>query len=179
MTGGVPSSAMRRSTSTPATTLRQPSSQPPFGTESMWPPMSTARSDAPGSVNHWLPAASIDSIGAGARDEPAEPLARPLPGLRPGDALRAVLVPGELAKLLQLGDGSLRIERHGGSLVWLGTACTPRRVCDRFRRWPLAASSAEVLVFVLVLAGLWALWEGYRWLWDADRLDEAVPRRAT
>ena len=42
-------------------TLRQPSSQPPFGTESMWPPISSARSDAPRSVNHWLPAASISS----------------------------------------------------------------------------------------------------------------------
>ncbi len=45
----------------PATTLRLPSSQPPFGTESMCPPMSTARSDSPRSVNHWFPAESIDS----------------------------------------------------------------------------------------------------------------------
>ena len=35
VTGGVPSSAIRRSTSAPDSTLRQPSSQPPFGTESM------------------------------------------------------------------------------------------------------------------------------------------------
>ena len=35
VTGGVPSSAIRRRTSAPARTLRQPSSQPPFGTESM------------------------------------------------------------------------------------------------------------------------------------------------
>ena len=55
VTGGVPSSAMRRSTSTPASTFRQPSSQPPFGTESMCPPISSARSDSPRSVNHWLP----------------------------------------------------------------------------------------------------------------------------
>ena len=52
VTGGVPSSAIRRNTSTPATTLRAPSSQPPFGTESMWPPTSTARSEAPLRVNH-------------------------------------------------------------------------------------------------------------------------------
>ena len=58
---GSPSSASRLSTSTPAMTLRQPSSQPPFGTESMCPPISTARSDAPRSVNHWLPASSISS----------------------------------------------------------------------------------------------------------------------
>ena len=54
-----PSSASRRRTSTPAMTFRQPSSQPPFGTESMWPPIRTARSDRPGSVHHWLPASSI------------------------------------------------------------------------------------------------------------------------
>jgi hypothetical protein len=35
VSGGVPSSAIRRSTSTPAITFRLPSSQPPFGTESM------------------------------------------------------------------------------------------------------------------------------------------------
>ena len=61
MTGGVPSAAIRRSTSTPATTFRAPSSQPPFGTESMCPPIRRARSEAPRSVNHWLPAASIVS----------------------------------------------------------------------------------------------------------------------
>ena len=49
------------STSTPASTFKQPSSQPPFGTESMCPPISSARSDAPRSVNHWLPASSISS----------------------------------------------------------------------------------------------------------------------
>ena len=44
VTGGLPlyCELMRRRISTPASTLRQPSSQPPFGTESMWPPMSRA-----------------------------------------------------------------------------------------------------------------------------------------
>src|SRR5436305_3343984 len=58
VTGGLPSSAIRRSTSSPALTLGAPSSQPPLGTESMCPPISSARSESPGSVNHWLPAAS-------------------------------------------------------------------------------------------------------------------------
>src|SRR5688572_1863198 len=58
---GSPSSAIRRSTSTPAITLSAPSSQPPFGTESMCPPMSSAFSPAPSSVNHWLPASSTRS----------------------------------------------------------------------------------------------------------------------
>ena len=61
VTGGSPSAAIRRITSTPASTFRQPSSQPPFGTESMCPPISSARSESPGSVNHWFPASSISS----------------------------------------------------------------------------------------------------------------------
>ena len=67
VTGGIPSSAIRRRTSTPATTLREPSSQPPFGTESMWPPSTSVLSEAPRSVNHWFPASSTSSsapIGA-------------------------------------------------------------------------------------------------------------------
>ena len=52
VTGGAPSAAIRRSTSTPAITFRHPSSQPPFGTESMWPPRRTARSEPPPTVNH-------------------------------------------------------------------------------------------------------------------------------
>ena len=39
-------------------------------------------------------------------------LARLLPGLRPGDPLGAVVVAGQLAELLELGDGARRIERH-------------------------------------------------------------------
>ena len=82
----------------------------------MCPPIRTARSDSPRSVNHWLPAASIDSSAPVLGDESAQPLARSLPRLRPGDALRAVLVSRELAQLLQLGDRSLRIERHADEL---------------------------------------------------------------
>ena len=70
VSGGVPSSAIRRTTSTPAMTFRQPSSQPPFGTESMWPPISSARSEAPASVNHWLPASSISSAAPDAASLP-------------------------------------------------------------------------------------------------------------
>ncbi len=58
MTGGRPSSAIRRSTSEPATTFSAPSSQPPFGTESRWPPMISVRSESPGTVHHWLRASS-------------------------------------------------------------------------------------------------------------------------
>ena len=48
----------RRSASNAAITPSVPSSHPPFGTESRWPPMMTVRSDSPGSVAQLLPAAS-------------------------------------------------------------------------------------------------------------------------
>ena len=58
-------------------TFSDPSSQPPFGTESMWPPISTARSEAPRSVNHWLPAAStVSSTGTPSSRERSQPRAR-------------------------------------------------------------------------------------------------------
>jgi hypothetical protein len=76
VTGGVPSAAIRLSTSTAATTLRQPSSQPPFGTESMWPPSSTACGDCPRSVHHWLPAGSTSySSGRASSFEPSHSFA--------------------------------------------------------------------------------------------------------
>ena len=74
----------RRRTSTPAITFRQPSSQPPFGTESMWPPISSERSDSPRSVNHWLPASSRSYSSA----EPVELLAEPRARRRPRVASR-------------------------------------------------------------------------------------------
>ena len=40
----------------------------------------------------------------------AQPLARPRPRLGPGDALRAVLVAGQLPELAQLLDGAGRVE---------------------------------------------------------------------
>src|SRR5580658_6812748 len=60
VTGGWPEywSLMRRRISTPARTFRQPSSHPPLGTESRWPPMSSARSERPRKVVQVLPAAS-------------------------------------------------------------------------------------------------------------------------
>ena len=61
----------------PPMTFSDPSSQPPFGTESMCPPISTARSEAPGSVNHWLPAASHDLLdGTPSSRERSQPRAR-------------------------------------------------------------------------------------------------------
>ena len=47
----------------------------------------------------------------------AQPLAAALPGLRPRDALRAVLVARELAELAKLVHGAARLERHGPMLT--------------------------------------------------------------
>ncbi len=47
----------------------------------------------------------------------AQPAARRLPGVRPGDALGAVLVAGQLAELLQLGDGARGVERHAAGVT--------------------------------------------------------------
>ena len=80
----------------------------------MWPPSTRARSEAPASVNHWLPAASISSTA-------------PVPSRAPRRNARAsshvavqatrwapVGVAGQLSQLLQIGDGAAGIERHGG-----------------------------------------------------------------
>ena len=45
----------------------------------------------------------------------AEPLPRPLPGLRPGNPLGTVLVAGQLLELAQFVHGAGRLERHGGA----------------------------------------------------------------
>ena len=48
---------------------------------------------------------------------PAQPFARPLPRLRPGHALRAVFVPGELLELAQLIDCAGGLQHHRASLI--------------------------------------------------------------
>ena len=83
----------------------------------MWPPISSAWSDAPASVNHWLPASSISSVAPVAATFPRSHSRAVLPGVGPGDALGAVFVAGQLAQLLELGDGALRIQRHSASLT--------------------------------------------------------------
>jgi hypothetical protein len=47
-------------------------------------------------------------LGARRDDLLAQPLPRPLPRLGPRDALRAVLVAGQLLQLAELGDGAVR-----------------------------------------------------------------------
>ena len=116
VTGGVPSSAIRRRTSTPATTLREPSSQPPFGTESMWPPISERPFRGPAQREPLVPGLVDLLLGAGRRDLAGEPALRRHPRVRPGHSLGAVLVPGQLPELAELVHGAARFQRHGGNV---------------------------------------------------------------
>jgi hypothetical protein len=67
-----------------------------------------------------LVAGFVGLLGQAERVElPREPFARSHPRVRPGDALGAFLVAGELAELDQLFDGAARLKRHGGQLYKL------------------------------------------------------------
>ena len=160
VTGGCPSAAIRRSTSTPASTFRQPSSQPPFGTESMCPPISSALSDAP-REREPLVAGLVDLLdGARSRDLRAQELARRLPRVRPRDALRAVLVAGQRAQLLELGDGACGVERHLARKP--NRVIRPPPMSKRVRALANGTSRRSPLVVALM-----ALWELYRWIWTS------------
>ena len=64
-----------------------------------------------------LVAGLVDLLdGAGGRDLAGEPRLRGDPGVGPGHALGAVVVPGQLPELAKLGDGSTWVERHGGNV---------------------------------------------------------------
>ena len=147
----------------------------------MCPPISTARSDAPAQRAPLVARLRRSPPRAAGRRASRAATRAPLPGVRPGDALRAVLVAGQLAQLLQLGDGSRGIERHGAMLTAL-----PRSVVSirEWRRWPSTgrrhrgsgrctargasrSSSAGIAVF-------WGLWEGYRWIGEIARDHVAV-----
>ena len=180
VSGGVPSAAIRRSTSTPASTFRQPSSQPPFGTESMCPPIRSARSEAPASVNHWLPASSISSRRAGLRDLVAQELPRLLPRVRPGDPLGAVGVAGELAQLLAVPRRSASDRgpwRESNPAVRTGrmASIAVERPVDRAAGVKRAGGRGVLLL--VVLAVIWGLVGGLPRARDPLRLDAPVPRR--
>ncbi len=116
-------------------------------------------------------------------DEAAEPLARLLPRLRPGDALRAVLVSRQLPELLQLGDGaSSDRAAHGASSNRRGAlecggmrAGGPTASTGRGSSRAPAAAARSCGLRRSCSSALWPLWEGYRWLWETTGLDGAVP----
>ena len=113
VTGGSPSSAMRRSTSTPGEHV-QAAVEPAAVRHRVHVPADQER--ALGRAARACPqvAGRVDlDLDRQRRELPAQPVARRGPGVRQGDALGAVLVAGELAQLAQLGDGAARLERHG------------------------------------------------------------------
>ncbi len=156
----MPSEATRRRTSAPATTFSAPSSQPPFGTESRWPPDEDGAVGLAGEREPLVPGCVDRLDGAALGQQPSEPLARTVPGLGPGDSLRSRRVARELAQLLQLGHGSRPVESHGPTLTGDFACGMLSRMQSR-----IVSIAARVAVLGLVLVALWALWEGYRWLW--------------
>ena len=88
----------------------------------MCPPISTACSERPRSVHHWLPRlVDLRLDRQSSLPTPSSP--RLHPGVRPGDALGAVLVAGQLLQLAQLGDGAARVERHRAHEPKLAQRC--------------------------------------------------------
>ena len=170
----MPSSATRRSTSTPATTFRHPSSQPPFGTESMCPPTRTARSDSPGSVNHWLPAASIDSSAPVLATRPrSHSRARSHVSVQ---ATRCAPSSSPVSSRSSFSSATVRFgsSRHATTLTGsfeCGMLC--RCVPESARRRLASRCSASCS------SGLWALWEGYRKLWEETGWTRPFPVNAT
>ena len=190
VTGGSPSAAIRRSTSTPASTFRQPSSQPPFGTESMWPPMHERRGRRrPRSVNHWLPASSISSTAPVPSSFAAQERPRLLPRRpsrrRAGRRSRRRSARAALRDRRRCGRDRAPWRRgyNGARTViftrpWLRPAMRRRSGTNAEPRAFARAHSVRARprrIVVLMLLVLWGLWELYRWIWVRDRLDVAVP----
>ena len=79
--------------------------------------MAAEHEDAVGGAREREPlvAGGVDLLDrTGALEGAAQERPRLLPRRRPGDALGAVGVAGQLSQLLQIGDGAAWIERHGG-----------------------------------------------------------------
>ena len=90
-------------------------------------------------MNHWLPAASISSSAPVPATFSAQPLARPLPRLRPGDALRAVLVAVSSRQLL-----AARRRCEPGSSGMRPRSYNAHRDIESHGRWrPVAAAFAD------------------------------------
>src|SRR5215207_9263860 len=158
VTGGSPSSAIRRKTSEPATTLSAPSSQPPFGTESRWPPISSSRSERPRRVHHWLRASSnatsapvassFDAIHSCARTHVSVQATRWAPSSLP------------VSSRSSFSSATVRLGSNGmGAIVKRGKHL--RMAVAVLRR---------VGMLTLVLAALCALWEAFKWFGETTGL---------
>src|SRR5207253_466945 len=94
-------------------------------------------------------------LGARAGNLAAQPLPRPLPGVRPGHPLGAVAVARQPAQLPELGHGALRAQRHGATLT---PVLKGERMASIAAERPagravgVTAGVRRVLVFLVVLA---------------------------
>ena len=127
MHGGVPASASERSVSSAPITPSAPSSQPPFGTESMCEPITTvsgARAGEPGPEVAGLVDLDLDGqLGERLAQQPA----RVLPLVRPAQPARSARPAGQLGERAQIGDRPLRltVDLHLASPASSGMMCSP------------------------------------------------------
>src|SRR4051812_42241260 len=157
--GGRPSSASRRTTSTAPSTFRQPSNQPPCGTESIGPPSSRARADSPASVNHWFPASSISSSAP----VPAS-FSRRNPRAASHVWVQATRCAPFSSPVSSRSCSRSATVRDGFSGTWA--------ILKRDKKSDVTTSVtgarravSRAAVTVAVLLALWGLWELYRWTW--------------
>ena len=132
--GGVPASAIVRSTSSAPRTPSAPSSQPPFGTESMCDPITTVSGRAPSQARPQV-ARLVDIDGDGQLAQPvAQKPARVVPFGGPAQSARAAGAAGEVGERSQVGDGAVGaggdIHLAQASRLKRGMMCSPymRRV---------------------------------------------------
>ena len=110
----------------------------------MWPPIRTARSDSPRSVHQWFPASSTLVLERQPSSLPRSQARACAHVVGPGDALRAVLVAGQLAQLTQLVTvlaGSSGTPRHDHA----SKACHAGDECGTTRRWRRPRSEARMV----------------------------------
>ena len=166
-----PSSASRRSTSTPASTFRQPSSQPPFGTESMCPPITSTRSDAP-RQREPLVARLVDRLARARRPRPSRAGTRApaptSPSRRPAGRRSASPVSAcssRSSATVREGSSGTRRGYNAASRCGNHTHVTDAGAAAT-NESRVAGAARRVGVGVLVVAALWGFWEGYKWLWE-------------
>src|SRR6185437_16055946 len=172
VSGGVPSSAIRRSTSTAASRLRQPSSQPPFGTESMCPPISSARSEEPRNVNHWLPASSISSTApvpasfcrrkSRAVSHVSVHATRWAPFSSPVSSRRS-----SRSATARAGSSAMNAILKRDRRIEMSHAATATLPGKRAYGRQAATGATRALSVVAVVATLVGFYELYRWIWSS------------
>ena len=146
----------------------------------MWPPISSARSEAPASVNHWLPASSISSTAPVPCERRSAGTRAPSP-TSSVHATRCAPFSSPVSSRSSSSSATVRPDRAASARLYNGSATvifqamaqaghaaafsrtTPNRAVSRERvaaRPRRRSSSSRSLA-------LWGLWELYRWIWVA------------